>query len=449
MGGNIRAELLETARSLNSGGMDQLSIAALCKTTGLSRTKVRRYFPTNGALNAALKKVEATEAKVSDREPEPDPSMARESWLERRLRVFERALALLETRAEEVARDHSQAISLLEERLSKPATAPLTAIELPPVAVAPAPSLPMPEIQLPAGNTAGDPFPASLVIPHAILPKSPLEFQARKKMRSILENVQLSERETASEKSFEIKRALPWILICAAIASAALMIGASLILTRSPARTKSVSVARVERGHRQAPGIVVIDATGEIPKPDDQKVSAGVRAILARAQGGDARAQAQAALAFLRGDGIDADPVAAVRWSQAAAVQGEPDAQFILGSLYAEGIKPNPQLAVQWYSAAAGHGNAKAMHNLALAFLNGQGVAKDQAAAIGWLTRAAKSGYRDSAFDLAVLYERGEGVSQSSHEALRWYDAAASLGDLQAAERAKFLRSQLSQASGN
>ena len=77
--------------------------------------------------------------------------------------------------------------------------------------------------------------------------------------------------------------------------------------------------------------------------------------------------------------------------------------------------------------------------------MNGVGVTKDPATAANWFTKAAHAGYRDSAFDLAVLYERGEGVSQSAQNALTWYDAAATLGDPEAAERAKILRSQISQ----
>jgi AcrR family transcriptional regulator len=439
MNGNSRAELLETARSLNCGGTDQLSIAALCKSTGLSRSVVRRHFPTNGALNAALKKDES--AKARSPQPEPEVSGAREDWMERRLRVFERALSLLETKTEETARQQSQAITSLEEKIAAPAAVPLPAIELPPIAAKPAP---MPEI--PAQTAPADPSPASLAIPKWEIPKPRLDFDAREKLESILERAQSSPGDAPTPKPFERTRALPWVLIVAGILLAALVLSAILNRTGSPAASKPVTVARTQT--RQTSGIVVIDATGA-PATPSQTTSASVRTIIARAEGGEANAQTEAALAFLRGDGVDADPLAAARWSQAAAAQGEANAQFMLGSLYAEGIKPDPQRAVQWYAAAAARGNAKAMHNLAIAYLNGQGVAKDPAAAIGWLTRAARSGYRDSAFDLAVLYERGEGVAQSPQEALQWYDAAASRGDLQAAERAKFLRSQLPQMARN
>ena len=134
------------------------------------------------------------------------------------------------------------------------------------------------------------------------------------------------------------------------------------------------------------------------------------RRITERAEKGDSSAQTELSEDFLRGDGVKADPAAALRWSQEAALHGEPRAQYILGELYAEGLKPNPDRAFQWFAAAASQGNVKAMHNLAIAFLNGAGVAKNPSTAIYWFTKAANTGYRDSAFDLGVLYERGEGV---------------------------------------
>jgi TPR repeat protein len=190
---------------------------------------------------------------------------------------------------------------------------------------------------------------------------------------------------------------------------------------------------------------LVIDATGAAPDPMFQEAPPALRAVIVRARRGETQAQVELAQSFLKGQGIGLDPVAAARWSDEAAAQGDPTAQFILGTLYAEGIKPNARLAFDWFSAAASRGNVKAMHNLAIAYLNGTGVTQDSQAAAAWFEKAAAAGYRDSAFDLAVLYERGEGVAQSGPDALKWYDQAASFGDPEAMQRATFLRSQLLQ----
>jgi localization factor PodJL len=140
---------------------------------------------------------------------------------------------------------------------------------------------------------------------------------------------------------------------------------------------------------------------------------------------------------------VDIDPVTAISWSEMAAVQGEPTAQFVLATLYAKGIKLDLRLADRWLASAASRGNLKAMHNLAIAYLNGEGVFKNPTAAVNWFRKAALAGYRDSAFDLAVLYERGEGVHQDPSLAMQWYNLAASQGDLEAAKRLEFLKTSV------
>jgi len=462
-----RAELLQAARSLNAKGAEQLCIAALCKRTGMRRPTVRRYFPTNAALKAAVAPVSATKQvtvkknavaaphnKLKPKEsklkalkfeaPELDgpPSRSqyeaptvREDLLERRLRDFEQALALLETSAEEAVLEQSRSLSSLEEKLSKLAIIPSVATEPPPF------------VNAPVETGFALPPPAFSEIPDTERHEPPPMFDARKRMQRILENAGPLKSDVAHATPREYKRAATWALFSAAVIAAVLLLSLGLFSFGNTAGAKQIPVANIERHASTASAILVIDATGMAPNSGDRQTSTGTRDVITRAESGDARAQTEAALAFLKGDGVDADPMAAIRWSQTAAAQGDANAQFILASLYADGVKPNPQRAFQWYSTAAARGNAKAMHNLAMAYLNGQGVEKDTAAAINWLVKAANGGYRDSAFDLAVLYERGEGVARSPRDALKWYDDAASLGDSQAAERATFLRTQLSEVA--
>ena len=485
--GNSHAKLLETARSLNAKGADQLSIAALCKKTGMSRSKVRRYFSTNAALQAAVAKKLATKKhaiaakiprpatpkepkletpKLEEFRPEefkpeaptyekpmpeavPEAPIVREDKLERRFRVFERALALLETRAEETALEQSQSLALLEEKLSDLTAVSAIPAEPPPLVGALAAQDMQPQIQDAAETLFAFPPPASSEISDAEFHEPPPLFDVRKKMQGILENAGLPKSDGTDAKPHEYKRAMAWTLISAALIAAVLLLSLGLFSFGDTAGAKQIPIANTERHASTASAVLVIDATGMAPKSDKHQASMDTPDVLARAESGDAHAQTEAALAFLKGDGVDADPMAAIRWSQTAAAQGDANAQFILASLYAEGVKPNPQRAFRWFSTAAAHGNAKAMHNLAMAYLNGQGTEKDTAAAINWLVKAANGGYRDSAFDLAVLYERGEGVARSPQDALKWYDSAASFGDSQAAERAKFLRGQLSQVAAD
>jgi hypothetical protein len=162
--------------------------------------------------------------------------------------------------------------------------------------------------------------------------------------------------------------------------------------------------------------------------------ASGTARLMALADSGDLAAQAKLALAYLRGG----DSESAARWSEAAAEDGHPVAQYLAGALSRDKSR-----AVALFRAAAMQGNLKAMHNLAIAYAQGDGIARDEAQAAGWFARAAAHGYVDSAFDLAVMYERGQGVPQDLASALKWYTIAALAGDAPSQARAAFLRGQL------
>lgn len=114
--------------------------------------------------------------------------------------------------------------------------------------------------------------------------------------------------------------------------------------------------------------------------------------------------------------------------------------------LYQKGIgtSADPVQAVHWYEAAALQGNRKAMHDLAVAYAEGFGGVRSATEAVRWFSRAAGLGYVDSQFNLAVLYERGDGVPQSLLDAYKWYAIAAAQGDAEARSRVEALRTQLS-----
>jgi TPR repeat protein len=182
---------------------------------------------------------------------------------------------------------------------------------------------------------------------------------------------------------------------------------------------------------------------GVTPRHSAQGALARMTAL---ADAGDTDAQARLALIYLKGEGVAADPAAALRWARAAAETGQPVAEDLMGIFCLEGkvVKADDEAAFTWFSAAATKGNLKAMHSLAIAYAQGQGTAKDEKLAAEWFKRAAERGYVDSAFDLALLYERGLGVPQDMKQALTWYGIAAQAGDVPAAERVVALQNQTS-----
>ena len=122
-------------------GENKFSIATLCNEAGVDRVQFRAHFSGKTALMAALMHDQASQA-VSVAElpavqpmPEPQPELqipqlqipkaeqeppvsTPDAWLERRLRVFERALTSLEAKAEATAREQARVIAQLEERLA-------------------------------------------------------------------------------------------------------------------------------------------------------------------------------------------------------------------------------------------------------------------------------------------------------------------------------------------
>lgn len=445
---NIQADLLETARALILKDPDRFSVAALCRETGLSRNKMRQYFPTKAALMTALLEPSASEnlqheiSGAEDLPGEVAPALTNESWVERRLRVFERALALLENKTEGASLEQSRAQAMIGERLSAPISAALA--ELPPI-VETKKEFERETASEPAGAAPANPEP--LVVPPLEFHAPQPAFHAREKLQTILENT--APAQTAQEKPKLLQA--PWMMFSAGLAGLAALLGLLLVISNArntPAPVGASQAAVVIAANKpvatpkvseQSSHVVVIDATGATPASSDLDM---------RAERGDAHAKVEAALAYLKGDGVEADAGAGMRWVQAAAAQGDATAQFILGSLYAKGMAADPARASKWYAASAAQGNVKAMHNLGLAYLNGDGVEKNTATAIDWFTRAATNGYVDSAMNLAVLYDRGEGVARSPRDALQWYDRAATLGDTEAAHRAKILRAQLSRIAG-
>ncbi|WP_332772209.1 peptidoglycan-binding protein [Phenylobacterium sp.] len=150
-----------------------------------------------------------------------------------------------------------------------------------------------------------------------------------------------------------------------------------------------------------------------------------------------------------------ADAVSAIETKQAGGLEnlrkaanlGHSPAQFYLAKLYEKGeagLKVDPVEARRWTERAAQGGNRHAMHNLGIAFINGDGGPKNSTTAAQWFRRAADLGLVDSQFNLGALYEQGLGVSQNAAEAYKWYLIAAKAGDEGALKSAARVRSGLS-----
>ena len=337
--------------------------------------------------------------------PSEGSAPAVDAWLERRLRVFERALAQLETRQEKSERDVSRRIGLLQEKIAGYEKTEAAAPVPEPV------KEPIPEPETPVIAMTTTPVAENL-----------LEPALQKQIGDFLADARRAAKEAAipvppSPKPKTSQRWMVWAAVgCAALTVTALALG---------------SVA----GASEPMGAVAHRQTAE-----------SFGRVVALADSGDPRDQTVVAFAYLRGQHQPSDHQAAGRWALAAAERGDPMAQYLLGALYqaGDGVAADPRQAVHWFEASALRGNLKAMHNLAIAYVEGQGAGKNPERAAAWFNRAAEQGYTDSQFDLAVLYERGDGVRQNPGSALKWYLVAAGRGDKEAATRATELKRAMS-----
>jgi TPR repeat protein len=484
-----RSRLLEAARDMVLRGEQKFSISQLCAAAGVPRQVFRTHFSGKAQVMAILMAeaqspspepasfpaatltppprgvvadvpAEAKPIEAAAR-PASEPSApAPDAWLERRLRVFERALTSLEAKAETREREQARIIAELEEKLAR--LQPETTEQTFPTAVK------EPEPQRPPMPRAAQAMPLNDMIapstvarvmqsesedeqnpPEEDADETELEDKPTARVleplslttisrQEMAEVVQLARGRARAAAATESERPQPsgararllavgGLALLVLFLCVGLSLGKSVLATDANAATHSDGVA-----YRHMP-------------------AGALQRTVALADAGDAQAQARLALIYLKGQGVAADPAAALRWSRAAADSGQPIAQYLMGSFYREGaaltggvLDADAARAFHWFEAAARKGNLKAMHNLAIAYAEGLGTDRNEKQAADWFAKAAERGYVDSAFDLAVLYERGIGVAQDLKQALTWYGIAARMGDAPAEERVQALSGQIS-----
>jgi localization factor PodJL len=196
-----------------------------------------------------------------------------------------------------------------------------------------------------------------------------------------------------------------------------------------------------------APSTAPTDAVAAValaPQPPEEAGSAAAApAASAVAAGADSGAE-------LYGDAvrrIEARDLTGLNGLRKAANLGYAPAEFYLAKLYETGeagLKKDLGEARRWTERAAEAGDRKAMHNLALYYVEGSGGTKNTTTAAQWFRRAADLGLVDSQYNLGRLYEEGFGVAQNPAEAYKWYLIAAHAGDAESRASAQRLKGQLS-----
>lgn len=178
------------------------------------------------------------------------------------------------------------------------------------------------------------------------------------------------------------------------------------------------------------------------------------------AKQGDATAQIDLALCYLRGDGIAADLSIAIRWLTQSAEQGSTRAQALLCRALQMRASSDLNQAMQWGERAVGAGDLdahvylsqlyvgtnmplnaeRAEELLGLAAYGGHGKAQYHLGrllleqsdnvtqleqGVHWLNQAAKSGDSEAVFELSRAYKEGLGIAPNQEMASRLLKEAA------------------------
>ncbi|MEJ6595360.1 tetratricopeptide repeat protein [Parasphingorhabdus sp.] len=116
--------------------------------------------------------------------------------------------------------------------------------------------------------------------------------------------------------------------------------------------------------------------------------------LLADAERGNADAQLNLGVIYLKGKGVPENEIEATKWYRLAAEQGNAEAQYNLGLLYATGagVATNFVKAYAWLSMAAAQGNESASENkgIVTTLMTPQQIAEGQA----YATRCFENDYK-------------------------------------------------------
>lgn len=134
-------------------------------------------------------------------------------------------------------------------------------------------------------------------------------------------------------------------------------------------------------------------------------LSSDNRALLARAEQGNAQAQLELAAAYHFGNGAPSDDIQALRWYQAAGEKGLGEAQNGAGSILMKQRKFSD--AYGWFEKAAAQNHLQALNSQAFLLDTGQGVSQNRQRALELYTRAANRGWAESMWNLANFYGVG------------------------------------------
>ena len=165
------------------------------------------------------------------------------------------------------------------------------------------------------------------------------------------------------------------------------------------------------------------------------RLAAQVSAVRARAEQGDAEAEAKLGTIYLLGRGVPQNHAEALKWYRKSAEQGSPSGEAGMGTAfyYGYGVPPDYAESMRWYRKAADQGNAAGETGVGYLYEHGDGVVQDYTEALRWYRKAADQGGKLAERQLGDMNYYGQGLLQDSSQAVQWYRKAANQGEARAA----------------
>ncbi|HHJ15773.1 MAG TPA: sel1 repeat family protein [Gammaproteobacteria bacterium] len=138
------------------------------------------------------------------------------------------------------------------------------------------------------------------------------------------------------------------------------------------------------------------------------------------AEAGDADAQYEVGIKYLKGHGVEQDTSRALHWLELSAQSGNERARTKLQRMQDQQAKFSDTLK------KAQSGDAGAQYTVGMMYLKGKGTAQDGAKARDWISKAARQNNQKAITRLGILYFKGEGGSVDYPRALELFQSVSS-----------------------
>lgn len=164
------------------------------------------------------------------------------------------------------------------------------------------------------------------------------------------------------------------------------------------------------------------------------KIKNGLELLNKAAMQGDAQAQVDLGVDYLKGTMTGRDDTKAFQWFMAAAKQGVAQAQRSVGVMYlqGQGTTTNFSAANEWLEKASAQNEPEALFDSGLLYFQGNGVPRDTQRALSYVLKSVIRGFEEGLVFIGLDYMTGNDVPKNINMARQLWQEAARTGNPEA-----------------